>query len=234
MINKYLKGDLSEEDKKAFELRLKSDSSLREELDKIREDLVVKDLLFVSEAKRHIKSKHIGSTLDQKKIFNWKLWSMVFAILAGLLLGWYFLSFNSKEMEIDKLVETNFIAPYGQTQRGEETKTLIYQFEKLTFEKEYSDLIEIYKSLDNKNSTDAKAIKYVIYAYFKTGQIEKAIALSDFALSRASDNSVLYNKALLSLRENDLQTSREILSKMSAGKDKFYKEKAENLFNALD
>lgn len=252
LIEAYLKGELSATEKTAFEEQLKTDSELakawklNQEVDKAvtnPKDFEMEHKLKMAGEKHAQKYR---AELEQPKPSNAKaIYLLVFALVAILIVGFFWINPQEKEGEIAKDPAQLFADAYelydgSSNIRGTNLKTTLAQAqENYKKGKNKEAIVLLSQLLENENLTSDDAVLVRFYsgiAHLADNQttaakleLKRVLEIEGHAYTQQSQ----WYLALTSLKEGDAETARKWLRKVIATSPGKYANQAEDILGNM-
>lgn len=226
-IEKYFRGNLSDEEKVAFENKCEADPTFAEEVgfyisarDAIRKELY-------SKKKREFDDMYAKTSSKNKKSTEWaysypllkkiRPYLTLAAACLLLILGWFvFFNEPSSKQLASNYIENNLQTLSATMNASQDSLQLgISAFN----QQNYAAAEEIFRSLTNQEKLTAESIKNLGILYLVTGEYDKAIqefdVLAGFSNLRANPGA-FYKAVTLMKRDErgDAEKAREILGEV--------------------
>jgi len=211
LIKRYIQGQLSPEEKSAFEQQLTIDADLKREVERAR--LMIKGIAF-SERDR------LKTMLEQEKPSRPRYWYAVAAVIPLLIISFFLVNRPADPSAIyQEFYEPYGVYEFGQSRGTAETKDL----ERIAFEfyeeGEYEVALEKIKELQKEKPT----IGYNLYVGICLLEMERLDEALD-ALREIQDSSKYYEisqwyQALAFIKQEKFDQARELLDLLSKGKN---------------
>lgn len=228
IVDRYLEGSLSEQERTAFEEKLLHDNTLRQQVDDMK--LMRAGIIRASRRAALENLKALESTLPPVEKKGLTLWTNIWLQAAAvLIIGLITYALWPTSVDEKELLATHFevypnvIMP---TVRGEipNDSTLNALAFRAYDQKQFEEAEQLFKRIDNK---DANILFYLGNCYIATNQPDKALSLFENVLSDYDvfDEQAEWYIAVSYLKLEDREKAKETLNKIAASESS-YKAKA--------
>ncbi|GCC52771.1 hypothetical protein SanaruYs_30100 [Chryseotalea sanaruensis] len=236
IVERYLEGNLSEQERTAFEERLLHDEMLRLQVDDMK---VIRAGIMLASRNATLQSlKQLENTLpsiETKVISFWSnTWLQAAAVLLIGIVAYVLWPVNSIEQKLFAThfeVYPNVISP---TVRGGEANdsTLRAKAFRAYDQKKYEEAIELFLNISEK---DEGILFYLGNCYLANGQVEKALPVFEKVLNEYDifDEQAEWYLAVCFLKMEERERATQALKKVVA-RNSAYKEKAQTILDKLN
>jgi tetratricopeptide (TPR) repeat protein len=254
-IDAYLEGQLSEEDKIAFEKMLSEDSELVAEVEEqkvINLGIAMHDLQevknelveineMVGQIKKKVKIDYDETETNPEKSAqiislnsHRKKYFAAAAILVLLIIPIYFLFLQTPKT--DRLFSQNF-EPYPNviTHRGDDVQTDIYKAMGLYDRGQYEDGLQLFEKIRASSNADPRITLYTGICYLAESETDKAILLFQKVIKEGLvfNSEANWYLALSFVKNKQLQEAIPILENLVANPGGGYSKSAKKILHSI-
>lgn len=231
-IERYLSGEMSLEEKSAFDIEMEKDPALQKEFDLYR---ITYDLL---EANAYIELKEKVSELNSTNRTNnsIKFLGRVAAVLLVLLIPTYF--YISAQYK-DKNLYVHYAQPYPDriTKMGGDTDEMLFSAMEHYNEKEYEIAAIEFSKIRQQDSTNEQIAIYEAVSLMNSDQADRAVKLLEEIRSSSSPKyqlAIQWQLILAYLANGEGDKSNEMLKSFLRMNDGYQQKNAKKLFDDLN
>lgn len=240
LMESYLAGELSIDEKKSFEKRLKTDSEFKKDFEAYQEVSHQLEYKFKNHSDREAVKKSIDQVADsyfekkhpnenkQTKKSSFKPWKMGVAAMILILVGIY----AYQEFSTPVYSDYNQYATISFQSRGEENKSL-KEAEDAFNSHQFAEAASYFKALVKKNDN----IEYKLYWAISLVEIDQFEKADELYLEILNGESVFVNEALWfgalsKLKQENNKATSQLLSQIPEESDRY--EEAQKLYEKLN
>jgi len=242
LIERRMKGQLSEEELKQFDSRVAVDLQFAEKVDDYMEIISGIKSFHLNGIREDVANweKEIQEEEQRRVISPQSSWKKYLALAAAIaLLAIAFLYLTTPSQKTNHELFTAYFAPYENVlavRDGSESNESLGYAMKLYDEREYREAIPYFQQVLDENKENADALYYLGISYLAEKNPTQAIAAFEQLVRQNniySDQASWY-LALANLLEGNEPAAKELLENISRDENHDLKDKAEDLLEALD
>jgi tetratricopeptide (TPR) repeat protein len=242
IIECYLDGQLSEEEKSSFEQELKNDPKLQLELKKHKFIRQAGEHIYAQDLKKHFEKVRIKSLSDQAPvipIYKRRKWLGLAASIILILTFGILFTYNSSYPS--RLIASSYTQPSLDRTRGSESNNvnmLLEQAMQYHAKQEYQQAIELFNKITDDMPQFVESMEMLSDAYVQTKDYSLARDILVKITRRTSrglsiEERMKWNLALIHLKLKETKEAKDILEELAKDPSSTYYIKAQKVLKKI-